>query len=483
MTSRALNRRLTPVDASFLYLEKPSQPGHVGGCMVYEGHLSAEDLIQIMLDRIHLLPRYRQKVVTPPFLLAHPTWEDDPEFDIRRHIEEVTLPVPGDDRVLSDVGGRVYSGMLDREHPLWKLTVLRGRPDGNTAVVWKIHHAMVDGVSGVDLTMVIHDLKPDTERPTGPATPWQPKPMPDPIALLQDAVRDRLTEAAAFWTDDAFQLLRPAEASERARQLMSSLAGTIPQVLQPAPRLPINGPLSPERQFAWAEIPFAEVRFIRSVLGGTVNDVVLTIIAGGLGRYLRAHGLWTDGVEARAMCPVSMRRPEERGALGNLVSMMFAPLYVGILDPLERLAAERAAMDRLKSQDQAGGLYSMAQMMNRVPAAQAAVAGQLTVPNTVLNTVSTNVPGPQIPLYLGGRKLIRWYPLGLLASDIGLFNAILSYNQTLTIGATVDPKLVPDVWFYADCLKESFAELLGAARGAAATAPPAPARPLEPVPG
>jgi len=442
--------------------------------MVYEGHLGADELTRIILARLHQLPRYRQKVVAPPFLLAHPTWEDDPDFDIRRHIEEMTLPPPGDDRVLSQVGGQVYAGMLDRERPLWKLIVLQGHRDGNTAVIWKIHHAMVDGVSGVDLTMVIHDLKADAEPPPPPASAWQPRPLPDPIALLQDAVRDRLTEAAAMWTDDAFQMLRPAQARARTDQLMSSLSRTMPSVLRPAPRLPFNGPLSPERHFVWVELPFGEVRFIRSALGGTVNDVVLAVIAGGLGRYLRAHGYRTEGVEARAMCPVSMRRPEERGALGNLVSMMFAPLYVGILDPRERLAAERAAMERLKSEDQAGGLYSMAQMMNRVPAGLAAVAGQLTVPNTVLNTVSTNVPGPQIPLYLGGRKLIAWYPLGLLASDIGLFNAILSYNQTLTIGATVDPKLVPDAWSYAECLKESFDEVLAAARGAA-KAPPAPA--------
>jgi diacylglycerol O-acyltransferase / wax synthase len=483
MTARELNRRLTPVDASFLYLEKPTQPGHVGGCMIYEGQFSADELSRIMLARLHQLPRYRQKVVAPPFLLAHPTWEDDPDFDIRRHIEEVALPAPGDDRVLSEVGGRLYAGMLDRDHPLWKLIVLQGRHDGNTAVIWKIHHAMVDGVSGVDLTMVIHDLMPDAESPVAPE-PWQPKPLPDPIALLQEAVRDGLTEAAALWTDDAFQVLRPGEAGERTRQIMSAFASAMPAALRPAPRLPFNGPLSAERQFSWVELPFADVRFIRTALGGTVNDAVLAIISGGLGRYLRAHGHRTDGLEARAMCPVSMRRPEERGALGNLVSMMVAPLYVSIVDPRERLAAERAAMERLKAEDQAGGLYAMAQMMNRVPPGLAAAAAQLTVPNTVLNTVSTNVPGPQIPLYLGGHRLIGWYPLGLLASDIGLFNAILSYNQTLTIGATVDPNLLPDPWFYADCLKQSFVELLAAAREAASAAPELrPARPLEPVRG
>jgi len=470
MAPRELSRRLTPLDASFLYFEKPNQPAHVGSCLVYEGYVSAAELTKAVANRLHLLPRYRQKVVFPPFGLAHPTWEDDSDFDLGRHIEEMTLPAPADDRVLSEVGGQIYAGMLDREHPLWKLVIVQGHRDGTSAVIWKIHHCMVDGVSGVDLTMVLHDLKAKADPPPTPSAPWQPRPVPDALTLMQDAVRDQLTDAASNWAEDSFQFLRPAAASERARQVMNAVTTTMPTLLQPAPRMPFNGPLSPERQFAWAEISFADIRYIRSALGGTINDVVLTVIAGGIGRYLRAHGHSTDGVEVRAMCPVSMRRPEERGELGNLVSMMFAPMYVGITDPVERLSAERTAMERLKNQDQAGGLYSMSQMLNRVPAAWQATVAQMTVPNTMLNTVSTNVPGPQIPLYLGGRKLIGWYPLGLLASDIGLFNAILSYNQILTIGATVDPKLMPDVWTYMSCLKESFAELRDAA---ANVAPPA----------
>jgi len=185
-------------------------------------------------------------------------------------------------------------------------------------------------------------------------------------------------------------------------------------------------------------------------------------------------------VEIRAMCPVSMRRPDEGGALANLVSMIFAPLYVGVLDPVERLAAERAAMARVEDQDQAGGPYEMTHLMDRLPPTVQAVAGQLTVPNTLLNTVSTNVPGPQIPLYLSGRRLIGWCPLIPLANEVGLVNAILTYDPRLTIGVTVDPRLVPDVWLHVECLKASFAELLAAAdaaetAGARASAPAAAA--------
>jgi WS/DGAT/MGAT family acyltransferase len=468
----ALNRRLSNVDATFLYMEKPTQPAHIGGCTLYEGDLPKPVVAEILSARLHRLPRYRQRVVFPPFGLAHPTWEEDPHFDIDHHVDELTLPAPADDTVMSAIGGQVYAGMLDRERPLWKLTLLRGRPDGRTAMIWKIHHAMVDGVSGVDLSMVLHDLTPDAGPPDAPPAPWQPAPLPDPLRLLEDAVRDRLTEAAQAFTDDLFGLLRPASAGDRVQQIVNAVTGSMPKLLQPAPRVPFNGTLSVQRRFAWVELDFAAVRAIRGVLGGTVNDVVLTVIAGGLGRYLRKHGIRTDGLELRAMCPVSMRRPDERGALGNLVSIMIAPLFAGITDPAARLAAERTAMEDLKKQGQADGLYVLTQLANRVPPGRQAFALQLTLPTTVLNTVSTNIPGPQIPLYLAGRKLVAWYPLGLLASDIGLFNAILSYNQTLTIAATVDPTLMPDPWFYAQCLRESFDELHAAAAAAGATVSP-----------
>jgi WS/DGAT/MGAT family acyltransferase len=439
---------------------------HVGGCLVYEGRVSRDELVRVMDGRLHEVPRYRQKVVFPPFGLAHPTWEDDPKFDLADHVDEITLPAPGDDRALSVAGGEVYAGMLDRAHPLWKFIVVHGRSDGNTAVVWKVHHAMVDGVSGVDITLVVHDLKRDGDpRPLASST-WTPRPMPDEISLMQDAVRDRLTEAAQQWTDAAFRWLRPAQASESDRKMASAIMKTDPRMLLPAPPTPFNGPLSPRRQFAWVQFPFTEIRQIRGALGGTVNDVVLAVIAGGLGRYLRAHGYPTDGVELRAMCPVSMRRAEEHGALGNLVSMMFAPLFVGITDPVQRLAAERKAMDALKTQDQAGGLYEMTGLGNLIPPAWQALAGQAEINISPLNTVSTNVPGPQIPLYLAGHKLLQWYPLGPLATTIGLFNAILSYNHVLTIGATVDPALMPDVWRYMDFLRESFEELRDATRRA-----------------
>ena len=461
-----LSRRLTSHDASFLYLEKPKNPMHVGTCNLYEGRLTRDDVIRLLAGRIHLLPRYRQKVVFPPLPIAHPTWEDDPSFDIANHVEEVELPAPGDDQVLSEFGGKLFAPQLDRDRPLWKLIVMRGREDGNTPVMWKIHHAMVDGISGIEITMVMHDLKADAAPPAAAAMP-QARPLPDSLALLEEAVRDRLTDGVRWWTEETFRLFRPSEMAGRFMRMARSFTSpTARGLAQPAPSTPFNGPLSGEIQFAWAALPMRDVRKVRAALGGTVNDVVLAVVSGGLGHYLRHHGVATDGLELRAMCPVSMRKPDERGALGNLVSAMIVPLYVGITDPVARLDAERQVMERLKGEDQAGMLFEAMGFANRIPPAVQVLSSKLEMTNRVINTVSTNVPGPQVPLYLAGHKLIGFYPVPPCAGEIGLMNAIISYDQNLTIGVSVDPKRVPDPWFYADSLHQAFAELLQAARQA-----------------
>ena len=466
----ALSRRLTAADAAFLYFEKPHEPLHVGSCFIYKSHISKQELAELLLERLHLLPRYRQKVVFPPFGVAHPTWEDDPDFDIQNHIEEADLPAPGDDRVLSEFGGEIYAPPLDRAHPLWKMVILRGRPDGTTPIIWKVHHAMVDGVSGVDLMMVMHDLSPETDAAASSQS-WQPHPLPNVTSQLQTAISERLTETVKSWTEAGFQWLEPARAAQalqESSQAILSFMRALPSLSQPAPITPFNNTLSASRQFVWADFPFADIRAIRATLGGTVNDVVLTVIAGGLGRYLRTRQYSTTDRVLRSMCPVSMRQEDEQGSLGNRVSMMLVPLFIDEDDPLARYAAQRAAVDRIKKQNQAGFLYDLLQRLQWVPPVWQVVSGQLPTANVLLNTVTTNVPGPQIPLYLAGRELLAMRPIGLLSAGIGLFNAIVSYNQTLVIGGTVDQNLIPDPWSYADCLQESFAELQAATQQIAA---------------
>jgi diacylglycerol O-acyltransferase / wax synthase len=471
MISHQPNPRLTTQDSSFLYLERPNQPMHGVAVAVYEGKMTLDEVTGVIAQRLHLLPRFRQKVVPAPFGITHPTWQDDPDFDLGNHITEETLPAPGDDQMMAKTIAKHLAPLLDRSRPLWKMVVVHGRADGNTAVLSMFHHAMVDGVSGVDLMLTIHDLSRNAAPVATAATPWQPSPMPDQFTLMRDAVRDQLVSAAERWTEGAFQ---PAEAVVRAQQtasaLLRALLRSLPTMLQPAPRTLFNGPISRERDVAWAQFPFTEIRAIRGLLGGTVNDLVLTIVAGAIGKYLREHHVNTEGLELRAMCPVSMRTTGGRDALGNQVSMMIAPLYVGVIDAVERLTAERKAMDKLKEEDQAGSLFALTRQGDAAPAWVQAIAGQIEIPNTLLNTVSSNVPGPQIPLYMAGHKVLASFGCGMLSANIGLFNAIISYNQVLTIAATVDPQQIPDPWLYADCLKESFAELREAAESAAATA-------------
>jgi len=361
-----LNRFLSPLDAAFLYVERPNETMHIGGCMVYEGDFSKDYMVRQLAARMHLLPRYRQRVLFPPFLVSHPLWIDDPSFDIENHVDEVQLPPDCDKHDLARAAAEAYSGMLDRRRPLWKGVILRGLP-GHTAVVWKIHHAMIDGVSGVDLTMVLSDFSPEEEVPEPPAEEWTPKPLPDTLSLLQEALQHRLGEVNRSWTEAFFDAMRPDLMAERTREVMSAGAATLPVTATPAPRTVFNRPVGKDRATAWAQFSFPTVRAVKSALGGTVNDVVLTVLSGGIGRYLRSRGQDTKGVELRAMCPVSMRQKDEHGQLGNLVSVMVAPLFVGTDDPVERLGQERDAMNRLKEAGQARALYSMTQLGTRVP--------------------------------------------------------------------------------------------------------------------
>ena len=470
-------RRLTSTEASFLYREKPHEPMHIGGCGVYQGHIPRQTVLSLLADRLHQLPGYRQKVIFPPLGLAHPSWIDDPDFDLSAHLEEVTLPEPGDDSVLSTFGGKIFSTPLDRERPLWKLILLHGRADGNTAIIAKVHYAMVEGASGTALTSVLHDLQPDASSGSSissrstPTQDWKPAPLPDFLTQLQDALRDTVTTTAHWWADESFRVMRSFQhghKGETPTQRLRAAAQALAPLLQPAPCVPFNGLLSSARQFAWAEFAFPEIRAIRSTLGGTVNDVVLAIISGGLGRYLRSKQYDPESMELRVACPVMFQRhgkpTGQTHAEDAALSTMIAPLYPGIPDPVLRLAAEREAMDELKSHQQAKALAGLQSVSRLFPPAWQALTTQLPFPNTLTNTVALNVPGPQIPLYLAGHKRLAFFTLGPLTANIGLFHATTSYNQKITISATIDPQLVPDVWHYIDCLRASFVELRDAAK-------------------
>ncbi len=403
-------------------------------------------------------------MVFTPFGLAHPTWEDDPDFDLDNHIEERELPAPGDDRLLSRTGGEIFCELLDRRHPLWKATVLQGHESGGTVVFMKLHHSMVDGVSSIDLLEVLHASEPDAPAPSPPADRWLPVPTPHRRALLGSGVGDQLASAADGVRAAVGALRTPRQRLRQLEVIGRTAVSTLPLALRPRPRTPFNSPISASREFAWLELPFDEMTTVRKQLGATVNDIVLATLGAGLARYMRRHGYDTDGVTLRVLCPVSMRRSDQHGALGNLVSMVSVGVDAGTLDAVERLRGVRASMEQLKADDQAGGLYDVSAVVKALPAPLFALPWR-HLPRTYWphNITSTNVAGPRSPLYLGPHELLHWYPVGVQWTDNALFLCALSYREYLVLGLVADPNVVPDVWEANEDLRAAYEELSAAA--------------------
>ena len=479
MTQIELNQRLSSVDASFLYYERKEAPLHIGGVSIFEDYIPFEDFVAHVSSKMPLLPRYRQKVVPVPYNLGHPTWEFDPQFDIRRHLFSVQLEAPGTLDQLREATEKIESGMLDRSKPLWELHLVQGLDGHRSALVSKVHHAMVDGVSGVDLMKIIMDISP-TPTPTPLTALEVPPPLADPTRRLIDGLLDTAEEGVKSWLDFQTNMLNLAQTwlrqpptNRRSPDLLAGLAG-------PISLLSFNRASSGQPRLAWSAFSFAEARAIRAALGGTVNDVVLTALSGGIIKYLTAHQQKTAGRTLRVMVPVSMRREDQRGALGNLVSVLPVEIPLDLPDPLIRYSFLTNKTGSLKEAHVAENINLFTALMGTVPASLQAVMGSLaTTPVPPFNIISTNVPGPQIPLYVLGRRMIASYPFVPVGFAIGVSCAILSYDQKLYFGITADAQAMPDIARLKQCLDEAFAELrtaAGVAESQTVVAPPAPAR-------
>jgi len=460
------NGRLTAHDSVFLYWERPEQPMHVAECMVYDGHITAADVITMIDQRLHLLPRYVQKVIPAPFGLAHPMWVDDPDFDLSKHVDEREIPAPGDDRALSRIVGELYCDLLDRDQPLWHVTVLHGLADGGTVLFIKLHHSMVDGVASVELIEVLHSTERGASMATLPIERPDLQPLPGTVRRLTEALADN-TQTVLDRARALADLRKPGQARAAAKRL-STVARTLvdiaPDMLSPLSPTPFNAPIHAKRDFAWVEIPFEEVREVKAALGGTVNDVVLAVLSGGLAAFMRRNGSDPDGRELSALCPVSVRAPDQSGAGGNLISMVVVPLYVGIDDPADRLNAERQAMESLKEREQGVGFHELISSAEWWPAPLYKALWKLWPRGYFpLHITSTNVPGPRQPLFLGDHELLHWYPFGVQWTNNGLFLCTLSYRENLILGPVSDPEVVTDVWEFAADLRTAFDELRAAA--------------------
>ena len=458
----ALNRRMTSLDASFLYLEQPNALLHVAGLYTFAHRLEYEQVVRDIRDKLHLIPRYTQRAVMVPFNVAHPTWEPDRAFDIGHHVIRHRLKGSGDDAGLAALCAELFAQPLDRSQPLWEMHCIEGYGNG-CAILAKTHHCMIDGASGVQLINILMDPTPKPRRAEPPPAARKEKPAtPNPMIRVADGLIDTLRTQLQIGRSVAKLITRPSRAVQEARATLDALSTLTRTLLAGAPPTPFNGPISNKRALAWARFSLNEVKATKNRLGGTVNDVVLAVISGGLRRYLRDRGLQVDRTELKAMVPVNVRTEHEHLKLGNRVSMMVAPLPIGITDPVERLRQVSAAMDLLKSSGQAGQMERVVALTDLLPPILQRPLAQLQASVAPVNTVCTNVPGPRETRYLLGEPIQLMVPIVPLAVGIGLGFAIMSYADQLTIGLNADAERVPDVWDLAAALRESFEELWAA---------------------
>ncbi|MDO8210458.1 wax ester/triacylglycerol synthase family O-acyltransferase [Conexibacter sp. CPCC 206217] len=457
--------RLSGLDSSFLHLEHDSATHmHVASCMVFEGPPPTHDeLVAHVEARLHLVPRYRQRLAFVPLSQGRPVWVDDPHFNTRYHVQHHALPEPGGDEELKQLAGRAFSQQLDRNKPLWELWLVEGLADGRFALLGKTHHALVDGISGVDITTVLFDLTKEPPPTPRPEVPWVPRPLPSNAQLLADALLERTTVPGEIVRGVRASLRAPRRVVRRAVEDLAAVGSfTLPGV-RGAPPSPLNVRIGPHRRFTWDNEELERVKAIKNALGGTVNDVVLATVSGGLGRYLRAHGHPTIDLVLRAMIPVSVRADAEHGALGNQVAAIWAGLPVGVTDPIERLELIKREMDGLKESGQAVGARVLTELTGFAPPTVMAQAARLQAHQRFFNLVVTNVPGPQLPLYVLGRRMLAIYPMVPLAQNQALGIAIMSYDGRISFGLNADFDALPDLELLAGQLSEALEELAEAA--------------------
>jgi WS/DGAT/MGAT family acyltransferase len=461
--------RLTGLDSSFLHLERDAAHMHVAGCMVFDGEAPTYDeLAEQISSRLHLVPRYRQRLAFVPFNQGRPVWVDDPHFNIAFHVRHTALPNPGGEAQLKRLAGRVFSQALDRSRPLWEIWLVEGLSDDRFAMLSKTHHALVDGVSGVDIFTVLFDTSPDPMPVAPPDHEWVPRPVPTGAQLLADALLERTTVPAEIVRGVRATLRGPRHVAARFGRALGGVSAVARAGLQAAPPSPLNVRIGPHRRFTWVRGDLQEFKAIKNALGGTVNDVVLAVVTGALGRYLRMRGEATDELVLRAMVPISVRADIERGALGNRVAAMWAPLPIGVTDPVQRLLTISRDMDGIKDSGQAVGAQVLTELSGFAPPTIMAQAARLQARQRLFNLVVTNVPGPQFPLYMLGRELDAMFPMVPLAENQALGIAIMSYNGQLNFGLNADYDAMPDLEALADELHASIEELAAAAGAAPA---------------
>jgi WS/DGAT/MGAT family acyltransferase len=476
--------RLSGQDSVFLQIESSLQPQHVGGLILVEGtpffdddgRFRLEEARTTIGDRLHLVPRYRKKIMTVPFDQGRPVWVDDERFDLSYHVRLTALPAPGGEAQLKALMGRLQSHPLDRRRPLWELWFVEGVEGDRVAIISKTHHAMIDGISGMDVATVLFDLQPEPTEIDPP--PWVPEPAPSGFELLVESIVERITEPAEIVRSARAAFRAPRHAVSRVVGLAQSMLPLAPAMGR-APKMPWNAPITPHRRWEEGRVPLERVKAIKDAATAagatagrcTVNDVVLAACTGALRQFLLDRGFPLDREQVvKAMIPVSVRDESERYTLGNRVSMLSAELPVGEADARRRLARVHEVTSSLKESGQSVGADRLIQTTNFLPPTILGMASRLLVRSRVVNLVITNVPGPQFPLYCMGGRVLDVFPYVGLVENLGLTIALISYDGQLEFGITGDRDLLPDLDRLADLVVKEFVALDAAVAGPAPAA-------------
>lgn len=456
-----MTERMSMLDAEFFYAEHDNVPMHIGSVAVFDGPApSREDLMRLFEAKLPRVPRYRQVVCAAPFQLFHPVWADDQHFAIRHHVRHTTIQAPGGQEQLRAAVGRLFALRLDRSRPLWEEWLLDGLEGGRWAILSKVHHCMVDGVGGNDLMALVFDTSADERVPE--PTAWIPSPRPSLADLaandLRDALSGPLRRLAA-----APGLLRRASRADMVNY-GRGLGASVQRLAAPSAAF-LNGPIGPDRRWTWATASLAELKQIRAAHGGTLNDVVLAAVTGAFRDLLAERGELTPGLVVRSLVPVSVRGPDEAGALTNRVSAVLANLPVAEPDPLRRLALIRQEMGSLKDTHQAAGAEILTGMLGYAAPMWLALGTRAAfrIRQPLVQTVTTNVPGPRKPLYILGRRLTALYPYVPIGNAVRISVAILSYVDTVSFGVTADADCPANPDIFVAGIRRSLAELGGEA--------------------
>ncbi len=469
--------QLQGMDASFVALETPNSPMHIGSLLIYdpstapEGFVRFKDILKFYEDRMQLSKTVRQKLVKVPFNVDYPYWVEDADFDLEYHVRHLALPKPGDWRQLCIQAARIFSRPLDLSRPPWEFTVIEGLdnvpgvPKGSYAIVTKVHHSAIDGMSGIDLMQALHTMEPTTAPPNLPDT-WKPEKNPNKLGMFAKGY-------VRAWLNPIRQVGVAAQAVpgvyRAAKGMIKGEFGLNAAIR--APKTRFNTKVSPHRVYEGRVFELAHIKALRSLAeGAKVNDVMLTIIGGGLHKYLKHHNDLPK-TTMTAMAPISVRSEGEKNTMGNQVSAMIAPLGTHIADPAKRMAYVYEQTSRSKEMTNAIGARQMTEASKVSPALFMALGAQaytrLGIANLnmtpIINTIVTNVPGPPIPIYSAGAKLISMQGMLCLMDGVALGHVVQSYVKEATISFTADRKVMTDPEFYAQCLQESFEEMAAAA--------------------